>query len=630
MVAGLLLFLACLIGAQATPFLLMEKYIEDFQNGLKELHEMSHSYKPHEQHYDHEKYNETQAAYEAEEFDFIIVGGGSSGSVLANRLSEIPEWKVLVLEAGEPETEFTKVPMMRNYLQTTPYVWNHKTVPQKQACLGMTDHQCTIESGRALGGSSAVNDMLYIRGHPKDYDLWADEENLGWCWADVEDRYKKIEDAYLKHFDRKYHRYGGNVHLENPRYVTPKIKEHILGAAEELGLNTVDYNGKHQLGFGVAQVTTKNGKRFSTAEAYLEPAVTRPNLVVRPGCQVTKLIISTHTKEATGVRYIHEGKLFTSKAKKEVILAAGAINSAQLLLLSGVGPKEDLEQLHIDVVSDLPVGLHLKDHMGFNGLNFIYNDSHVEQQLKKIFGNEGEVIDYLKSGHGPLTSVPNEVIAFLKTEASKDHSDYPDLQLLFTSDIFNHGHEHLRYLNIDHEVYNRMWKHLEGLKGFSIILRLTNPKSRGHMKLLDKDPLHKPLIDLNLLSDEDENDLETLLAGIKIAFKLAQTKSMQNLGIHINTHAAPGCDKHLFDTKDFWICQIKHLSYNLRQVSGTAKMGPKSDKTAVVDNHLKVYGVHKLRVADASVIPVTITGNYFAAEVLIGEKASDIIKEEWK
>ncbi|XP_019869159.1 glucose dehydrogenase [FAD, quinone] [Aethina tumida] len=609
-------------GVQSSPFLLMQKYIEGFQNGLNELHELSHHHQ-----FEEEICHEHEETHDVEEYDFIIVGAGTSGSIIANRLSEVPEWKILVLEAGAPETEFTKVPKMQKYLQTTPYSWGYKTVPQSHSCLGMIDNKCTLENGKALGGSSAINDMLYIRGNPKDYDVWADKDNIGWCWDDVKHTFKKLEDAYIHPFDRKYHKYGGHVHLENPRYTTPHLQEHIMGAAEELGIHTVDYNGKHQMGFGVPQVITKEGKRISSAEAYLEPAVKRENLLIRPESRVVKILISTHTKEATGVKYLHAGKLFVAKARKEVILAAGAINSAQLLMLSGIGPLEDLKKLDIECVSDLEVGKHLKDHMGFNGLNFIYNSSTHDHHK---FNNHDDVVLYLRDGKGPLTAVPNEVIGFVKSEASKDPSDYPDLQLSFTPDIFNHGHEHLRYLNIRPDVYDHMWKHLEDYKGFSIIPTLTNPKSRGHMKLHSNNPLHPPLIDLNQLSDEEENDLETLLAGVKIAIKLAQTESMQKLGIHINTHSAPGCDKHKFDTKDFWICQIKHLSYNLRQISGTAKMGPKGDHTAVVDNKLNVYGVHKLRVADASIIPVTITGNYMAVEMMIGEQASDLIKEAWK
>ncbi|KAJ8937528.1 hypothetical protein NQ314_011807 [Rhamnusium bicolor] len=358
----------------------------------------------------------------------------------------------------------------------------------------MENNQCAIGNGKALGGDTAANDMLYTRGHPNDYDLWADKGLI-----------------------------GGPIHLENFQYST-SFAAHLLDAAHELGIKKIDYNGKDHLGFGIPQVTTKDGKRNSAAQSYLATAYRRKNLVIRPLSRAIKIIISPHTKDASGVKYLFEEELFIAKASKEVILSAGAINSAQLLLLS--------------------------------------------------------------------------------------------------------VHNHLQSLRITKETYDAVWQPLEGLEGFTIEVVLLHPKSKGYLKLQDGNPLHYPLINTNALSDIDDQDVDTILAGIQKALKLANTESLQKLGIHLNHHKVPGCDQtELSD--EYWRCAIRHLSVSLRHVSGTARMGPGTDEDAVVDKDLMVYGIHKLRVADASVIPVTISGNLMAPEYMIGEQAADLIKNDW-
>ncbi|XP_018569548.1 glucose dehydrogenase [FAD, quinone] [Anoplophora glabripennis] len=600
-----------------SPFQLTEKYIEEFQEGIAGLKKLSQEYEYHPEDFNLAAHDAT----DPEEFDFVIVGSGTSGAVIANRLSQIPEWKVLLLESGAPETKITQIPALHRALQTTPYNWWFTTVPQNKSCLGAEDNRCSIPEGRALGGTTAINDMLYTRGNHKDYDIWADLGVDGWCWEDVLPYFKKIEDAHIHELDRKYHSLGGPLHLENFQH-SSDLAHHVLQAGHEIGINTVDYNGKEQLGLGEPQVIGKNGKRNSVAQAYLVPAHARDNLVVRPLSHVVEIIISPHTKEAQGVKYLHDGKIFVAKAAKEVVLAAGPINTPQLLLLSGVGPKEDLEHLEIQPVADLKVGHGLKDHLAFIGLNFVFNETN--DQLHKDYD---AVVDYLKNGKGPLTSLGLEAIGFVKTEASKEKTDYPDVEFLITTDIYNKGHEHLRDLRIKKEIYDAVWAPLEGKKGFTIAVVLLHPKSTGVLALHDKDPLHRPLINPNYLNDEDDHDLETIVAGIHKALKLAHADALQKLGIHLNVNKVPGCE-HFEAEDDYWRCAIRHLTVSLGHVSGTARMGSEKDKTAVVDKKLRVYGLHKLRVADSSVIPVSISGHLTAPIVLIGEKAAELIRED--
>lgn len=347
--------------------------------------------------------------------------------------------------------------------------------------------------------------------------------------------------------------------------------------------------------------------------------------MVKPLSQVIKIIISPHTKEAYGVKYIHDGKLYIAKANKEVILAAGAINTAQLLLLSGVGPKEELEKLDIHIAEDLSVGRDLKDHIAFVGVNYIINDTISEETDYKE-----ALIAYLKNGEGPLTSVNVEGLGFIRTPVSKDKPDYPDAELIFVPQAYNVGYEKLKHLNFKPETYDSVWKPIEGKRAFTIAVVPTQPKSRGTVTLKTKDPLNHPLISPNQLTDPEEYDINTLLAGIQKALAYGKTETFHKLGAHLNTHQVHGCDQYEIDTEAYWKCAVKYLSISLRHPSGTAKMGPETDPEAVVDNKLRVKGIHKLRVADASVIPVSITGHINAPVVMIGEKAADLIKEEWK
>ncbi|KAJ3664213.1 hypothetical protein Zmor_008400 [Zophobas morio] len=616
------LLLGILTLVLSSPFQLTEKYIEDFKAGIEALKKQIKEHHFTQENIETKVDNSSEIITDPEHYDFIIIGAGAAGSVIANRLTEKPEWKVLLLEAGGPETPFTQIPKLAHLLQNTDYNWGYVTTPQKNWCKGMIDNQCAIAGGKALGGSTAINGMLYTRGNAKDYDKWADLGNDGWCYDDVLSYFKKAEDADLKHFDHKYHNRGGPFHIEHPQYLT-HISESSLAAGKELGLDTIDFNGKEQIGLGITQIISKHGKRQSTAQAYLEPAKKRHNLIIKPFSHVTKILISPHTKEATGVEFIHDGKLHVANAEKEVILSAGTINTAQILMLSGIGPKEQLEKHDIPVVSALNVGKHFKDHIAFFALDLIYNGTEPEEP------ELDEVVEYLKNGKGPLTTTGCEVLGYIQTEVSKDKAHHPDIELFFYNKKLSSSPP-TNPFRLKPEVHESLWKPVDGKKALNIGVMLAHPKSTGTVVLKNKDPLHHPLVDPNQLSDPDDEDLHTLLAGIKKAVSFADTEALKKLDLVFNEHQVAGCEDHEWGTDDYWKCAIKHLTISLRHVTGTARMGPKGDEDAVVDNKLNVYGVHKLRVADASVIPVTITGHTMAASIMIGEKASDLIKESWK
>lgn len=612
---------------ETSPFEWTEKYIQAFQEGMAKFQKEAAEYKHEEGTFDETAYDKEDALKNAEEYDFVVIGAGSAGAVIANRLSEVPEWRVLLLEAGAPENEFTEIPAFSNMAKVSHYSWGYEAEPATQSCLGMKNHKCVVETGKALGGSSAINGMIYTRGNAKDFDEWADHGNNGWCYDDVLPYFKKSENAHLENFDRNYHNQGGPMHIEDSQF-TSSLADVFIEAGKELGLKETDYNGKEQVGVRIPQVNTKQGRRDSTGAAFLKSAVKRNNLVVKPLSHVTKILVSPHTKEAYAVEYLNDGHLYIAKTKKEVILSAGVFNSPQLLMLSGVGPKEKLDQLEIPCLVDLPgVGQNLRDHVGFLGLSFLFNSSLIDLPH---FDDYDSLIAYLKNGKGPLTTNGIEALAFVKTEKAKDkHPSYPDIELIFSPYAFTRGYD--AKVGIEEAIYQSVWEPLKGEDTFSIIVMLLHPKSSGFVTIKSKDPLHWPIIHQNQLTDEEDYDIDTVLAGIRYAQKMAKTKAFQEIDTIQSPHVLSTCANYEFDSDDYWRCAIRHISISLRHLTGTSKMGQiESDKNAVVDKYLRVHGIHKLRVADASVIPVTISGHTHAATVMVGEKAADLIKAEWK
>lgn len=327
-------------------------------------------------------------------YDFIIIGAGAGGSAIANELSQNRRWKILLLEAGEFEDDFVDIPGMFSYLHATKYNWNYKSIPQTTSCLGMVDKKCVIPRGKGFGGTTLINGLIYSRGNKLDFDKWEAEGNPGWSYRDVLPYFIKTENTSVPDVDKGYHGYSGNLHVEY-HCPTTEMYRKFTKANEELGTYHLDYNGRDQLGISKVQSLTLHGKRFSSARAFLFPILKRENLKLSGKSFVTKIVVG-EAKKAERVYYTRNGTTFYASVRKEVILSAGSIGTPQILMLSGIGPKNHLNELNIPLKEDLPVGETYYDHVSYNAINVLTNFS-VPQ------GTLDDNVKMFLDGCGPLT-----------------------------------------------------------------------------------------------------------------------------------------------------------------------------------------------------------------------------------
>lgn len=490
----------------------------------------------------------------------------------------------------------------------------------------MEGSRCSWPRGKTLGGSSAVNGMIYIRGHHKDFDDWEDKGNTGWGYKDVLEYFKKcehIDDEGIKNMDNYKTYHGTNGYLNvGPYNDSAPFGKNILKAQAELGHKILtDMNADTYLGFSLSQGTLKNGERHSSAAAYLNPAKDRSNLHVVKNAYVTRILIEK-TKQVTGVEVQIKGIKYVVKSNKEVIISAGAINSPQLLMLSGIGPKDHLNSLDIKVIADLPVGKNLQDHV-MSPLFF-----KMERPNQPGIDFTSGVVNYLTERRGFLSSIGTlNVLGFVNT---KNDSKYPDIQYHFqtvpanTPDPGNFAQRY-GYNKEFVQSYNNFNKDADFLHIFVILLK---PKSKGEILLKSKLAEEKPIIHANYLGERE--DIDTLIRGIREAQRLENTEVFKKAGAKLANFSYSPCQGNIvFDSDEYWECTIRHMGSTLFHPTSTVKMGPSSDAEAVVCPKLKVKGIKGLRVADASIMPDITSGNTNAPSMMIGEKAAAMIKSEY-
>lgn len=420
---------------------------------------------------------------------------------------------------------------------------------------------------------------------------------------------------------------GGYQTVQDNPYYTP-LGIAFLEAGQEMGYEVRDVNGEKQSGFALFQFTMRRGTRCSTAKAFLRPIRLRKNLHIAIFSHATKILINKTNRQAYGVEFVKNGKKIVVKVRKEVISSAGAINTPQLLMLSGIGPKEHLREMGIDVIHDSPgVGLNLQDHIA-SGVTFRI-DYPISMLLTRLV-NMNTALRYAVKEDGPLTSsVGLETVGFIHTKYANDTDEWPDIEHMCLSTSTNgDGGRQVKYTHgLTDAFYDEVFSEIDFKDTFAIWPMLMRPRSTGSIKLKSKNPMEYPLIYANFLTDPV--DVAVLREGVKSAIALGETVAMKRFGSRFWSKPLPNC-KHLpLYTDDYWDCYVRQYTLSIYHYSCTAKMGPASDPFAVVDPQLRVYGISGLRVIDASIMPKIPTGNINAPVIMIGEKGADLVKKYW-
>ncbi|XP_026280363.1 glucose dehydrogenase [FAD, quinone]-like [Frankliniella occidentalis] len=545
------------------------------------------------------------------DFDFIVVGGGSAGCVVASRLSENPAWRVLLLEAGPEEPALTEVPAFNRLFLHTDVDWQFRT----QAS-GWDPGQY-VPRGRTLGGSSAINGMLYSRGHPEDYDSWERMGNPGWAYRDVLPFFKKSENNHDE-VDADLHGRGGPLDVSHFPYRDENVPV-VLEAMEQAGLPfNADHTGREQSGATLLQFTQRDGHRRSSNQAFIAPVRRkRPNLVVRPLSPVRRVLLDSN-KRAVGVEYDGPHGPRVALARREVIVSAGALQSPQILMLSGIGPREHLEEAGIAPIHDLPaVGQNLKDHLTtMLTVNFTVTKTATERS-DTLQQRLAAYARYLDGGHGPLSATGvRQVAAFFRTKQQDGTSGRrPLIHLEVIGQLMKRRGA---AANCTAPGEDSVW--YDQIRISPVLL---HPRYSGQVRLNTTSPRSLPLLYLNISLDEDEE--RTWVEGFRVAASLNDTASFREAGIVLDAPPLPGCTAAP-NSDAYWGCAGRRGAQTWGHLTGTCRMGPDA-AASVVDAQLHVHGVDGLRVVDASVMPDLPSGNTNGPSIMVGEKGAELIRQ---
>ncbi|XP_015122039.1 glucose dehydrogenase [FAD, quinone] [Diachasma alloeum] len=518
-------------------------------------------------------------------YNFIIVGAGSAGSIIAAKLTDAGE-RVLLVEAGGPPPPFADIPALSPTLQRTPYDWQFRTVPQLHACKGLINNVSNWPRGRILGGSSRLNSMAYVEGHPEDYRDW---------FPDYNDF--KIEEIFIP---------------AKLRW-TSALADAILEGISELSSKKKYKNRLND--FKRVPVVMANGARWSTDRLLTKERLGK-GLDVITHAQVEKIIFGFNA-EARGISFRKHDRKYVVTAEAGIIVSAGAVGTPKLLMLSGIGPRNHLEELKIHVINDLPVGENLIDHV-LTGIDLVTLNSSLSVSITELL-KPTSALRYFLLGEGPWTSTGLEVVGTLHTRSINNTNNHPDVQLMVmpVGISQDNGAQLRKYMGISDEVFGEYFSPLAHKTGITLAPVLLHPKSTGEIKLRSKNPEDDPLINPNYLSQEE--DVATLIDGLMLVEELVNTKSMKTLGAEMNRRKFPGCEDYEFGGRNYWECYIRHLTLTSYHPAGTCSIGK------VVDKNFRVYNTRNLYVVDTSVIPRLPSANINAAVMKLASKAVKLL-----
>lgn len=545
-------------------------------------------------------------------YDFIVIGAGAAGAAVASRLSANKAYQVLLIEAGGQELVARQVPAFFRIYLRSPVDWQYKTQRNQHSFMG--NRTQTMVRGKSLGGSTAINGMLYMRGTRDDYDAWERLGNRGWRYDDVMPYFLRAEDhQQIDQVGRLYHATGGPVAVSEYPYASQTVKD-FMRAANQCGFGQHDLNGANSTGAMFSQSTMLNGVRVSTSRAYLHPARNRRNLHIRLYTQATRVLIDEQTKRAYGVETVdQDGQRQRWLVRREVIVSCGTIESPKLLMHSGIGPADHLQQFGIrPIVDRRGVGENLQNHVGLRLR--IQSTNRTQAMINWAMATE-----YLLTRGGPLSTLGSLLHVRFSSPAALAAGESNDVQLCLTDDFTKLANvcSKTGAIDLEHEspLMMTVW---------SVCVR---PRSRGRIRLQSADPLQPPMVWPNDLADG--RDVEVILAGVQSVLRIVGTQALAEYGLVVQRGGGRACAGFAWLSSDYWRCVIRHDTTEYSHQVGTCKMAPPEDDGRVVDAELRVYGVAGLRVIDASVMPLVVAGNTMATVTMIGEKGAQSILETW-